>query len=58
MAQSGYARQRIALLEGGVELYELKAEYKTKASKSLRRGGKAKSGLHAKTYILIAGKYL
>ena len=51
MAQSGYARQRIALLEGGVELYELKAEFKTDASRSLRRGGKAKSGLHAKTYI-------
>jgi len=51
MAQSGYARQRIALLEGGVELYELKARYKTDASRSLRRGEKAKSGLHAKTYI-------
>ena len=51
MAQSGYARQRLNLLKGGIELYELKAEEKTRASRSLRRGGKAKSGLHAKTYI-------
>ncbi len=51
MAQSGYARHRIELLKGGVELYELKTDTKTKASRSLRRGAKAKSGLHAKTYI-------
>lgn len=51
MAQSGYSRRRIDLLRGGVELYELKALFKTKASRSLRRGAKAKSGLHAKTYI-------
>jgi putative cardiolipin synthase len=51
MAQSGYARHRIDLLKGGVELYELKADAKTKASRSLRRGEKAKSGLHAKTHI-------
>jgi len=51
MAQSGYVNHRIDLLDGGVELYELKTEYKTKASKSLRRSAKAKSGLHAKTYI-------
>lgn len=51
MAQSGYSRRRYELLEGGVELYELKTDVKTKVSKSLRRGEKAKSGLHAKTYI-------
>ncbi len=51
MAQSGYARHRIELLKGGVELYELKADSKSKASRSLRRGAKAKSGLHAKTFI-------
>ena len=51
MAQSGYSRHRRRLLEGGVEIYELKADSKTKASRSLRRSGKAKSGLHAKTYI-------
>jgi len=51
MAQSGYARHRIELLKGGVEIYELKTETKTKASRSLRRSAKAKSGLHAKTYI-------
>ena len=51
MAQSGYSRQRIDLLKGGVEIYELKAEAKTKASRSLRRSARAKSGLHAKTYI-------
>jgi putative cardiolipin synthase len=51
MAQSGYARHRIELLKGGVELYELKADTKSKASRSLRRSAKAKSGLHAKTYI-------
>jgi len=51
LAQSGYARQRMNLLRGGIELYELKAEAKTIASRSLRRSHKAKSGLHAKTYI-------
>lgn len=51
MAQSGYSRRRYDMLEGGIELYELKTDLKTKISKSLRRGEKAKSGLHAKTYI-------
>jgi putative cardiolipin synthase len=51
MAQSGYARHRIELLEGGVEIYELKTRYKIKASRALRRGAKAKIGLHGKTYI-------
>jgi len=51
MAQSGYSRRRYDMLEGGIELYELKTDLKTKVSKSLRRGEKAKSGLHAKTYI-------
>ncbi|MCW8935827.1 MAG: phospholipase D family protein [Gammaproteobacteria bacterium] len=51
MAQSGYSRRRYDMLEGGVELYELKTDTKTKVSKSLRRGEKAKSGLHAKTYV-------
>jgi len=51
IAQSGYSRRRYELLEGGVELYELKTRFKTKLSKSLRRGDKAKSALHAKTYI-------
>jgi len=51
MAQSGYARQRIELLKGGVELYELKPKQKSKASRSLRRSAEAKSALHAKTYI-------
>jgi len=50
MAQSGYARQRIELLKGGIELYELKADTKTKASRSLRHSANAKSGLHAKIY--------
>jgi len=51
MAQSGYSRRRYDMLQGGVELLELKTDLKTKVSKSLRRGEKAKSGLHAKTYI-------
>lgn len=51
MAQSGYSRRRDDLLRGGVELYEFKADVKSKTSKSLRRGDKAKSGLHAKVYI-------
>lgn len=51
MAQSGYARHRIELLKGGVELYELKPRAKSKASRSLRRSAEAKSALHAKTYI-------
>ncbi len=55
IAQSGYSRSRIKLLAGGVELYELKADSRTKASKSLRRGRKAKSGLHAKVYVFDVG---
>lgn len=51
MAQSGYARQRYNLLKGGIELYELKPKAKSKASRSLSRSAKAKSALHAKTYI-------
>ncbi|MCK4709365.1 MAG: phospholipase D family protein [Gammaproteobacteria bacterium] len=51
MAQSGYARHRIELLKGGVELYELKARAKSKASRSLRRSAESKSALHTKTYI-------
>ncbi|KGJ97411.1 phospholipase D family protein [Colwellia psychrerythraea] len=51
MAQSGYARQRYELLQGGVELYELKPRAKSKASRSLSRSAEAKSALHAKTYI-------
>lgn len=51
MAQSGYSRRRYDLLVAGVELYELKTSFKSQASKSLRRGEKAKSALHAKTYI-------
>jgi len=51
MAQSGYSRRRYDLLEGGVKLYELKTKTHHKVSKSLRRGEKAKSALHAKTYI-------
>ncbi len=51
MAQSGYARHRVALLKGGIELYELRADRKTEASRSLRHSAKEKSGLHSKTYI-------
>jgi len=51
MAQSGYARHRIELLKGGVELYELKPKAKSKASRSLSRSADAKSALHAKIYI-------
>ena len=51
MAQSGYARHRLELLKAGVELYELKAEAKSKVSHSLKQSAKAKSALHAKTYI-------
>jgi len=51
LAQSGYSRRRIELLKGGVEIYELKTEIKSKASRSLRLKDTAKSGLHAKTYI-------
>jgi putative cardiolipin synthase len=51
MAQSGYSRKRIDLLEGGVELYELKPKGKSKASHSLRQSGEAMSALHAKTYV-------
>jgi len=56
MAQSGYSRWRYKLLIGGVKLYELKTEIKIKTSKSLRRGEKAKSGLHAKTYVFDDNK--
>ena len=44
-------RHRIELLKGGVELYEKRAEVKSKASRSLRHSAEARSALHAKTYI-------
>ncbi|MCK5881137.1 MAG: phospholipase D family protein, partial [Sinobacterium sp.] len=51
LAQSGYARHRINLLKGGVEIFELKTDAKTQASRSLKQSGKAKSALHSKIYI-------
>ena len=51
MAQSGYSRRRYDLLEGGVELYELKPKIEKKLKRKRRRSDKAKSGLHVKTYI-------
>jgi putative cardiolipin synthase len=51
MAQSGYARHRVELLKGGVELFELKTDAKTEASRALTQSEKAISGLHAKIYI-------
>lgn len=51
MAQSGYSRRRYDLLEGGVELYELKTKIEKKLKRKRRRSDKAKSGLHVKTYI-------
>jgi len=52
LAQSGYSRHREALLRGGVEIYELRTDVAKHASYALRRGGKSKSGLHGKTYVL------
>ena len=52
LPQSGYAKYRYEMLSMGIELYELKATAKSKASKSLKYSNKAKSGLHAKIYIL------
>jgi putative cardiolipin synthase len=51
MAQTGYARHRIEMLKGGIELYELKPSAKTGEGRSLRQSSEAKSALHAKTYI-------
>ena len=51
MAQSGYARHRLALLKAGVELYELKAEAKTEVSHLLKQSAKTRNALHAKIYI-------
>ena len=48
MAQSGYSRQRYELLEGGVELYELKSNQR---EATLKTTEKANIVLHAKTYI-------
>jgi cardiolipin synthase C len=49
---AGYAKARVALLQGGVELYELKPT----ADRSERRvkdiASSSKSGLHAKTYAV------
>ena len=50
-AQAGYSRRRYDMLKGGVELFELKPDDKTKTSKSSGSNKKVKIGLHTKTYI-------
>ena len=52
LAQSGYAKYRHEMLSNGVALFEQKATAKSEASKSLKYSEKAKSGLHAKIYII------
>lgn len=53
LVHSGYAKYRRALLEAGVELFELKAQY---SPPDLRRdaglGGSSGSSLHAKTFAI------
>jgi putative cardiolipin synthase len=51
MAQSGYARHRVELLKGGVEIYEVKNDVKTKDEKKLKKSRNSNSSLHAKIYI-------
>jgi len=51
MAQSGYARHRVELLKGGVEIYEVKNNAKTKSEKTLKKSSDSNSSLHAKIYI-------
>ncbi len=51
MAQSGYAKRRLELLKGGIEIYELKSNAKSKYNMALKMSGKSKKALHAKVYI-------
>ncbi len=47
---AGYARWRRALLEGGVELYELKRNGDPRDKRAAGFGGSSSSSLHAKTF--------
>jgi cardiolipin synthase C len=50
--QSGYAKHRRALLQAGVELYELKPEASTIRQRAAETGRHSSAGLHAKTYAV------
>jgi len=52
MAQSGYARQRIELLKGGVEIYELKDKTKKKPSRSIASKCKGKERIACQNLYL------
>lgn len=53
VVHSGYARYRKALLQAGVELYELKAQPSDRtAARRVRRLGSSATSLHAKTFAV------
>jgi putative cardiolipin synthase len=47
---AGYAKRRKALLEGGIELYELKRSDVPKTADDKNTGASSSGGLHAKTF--------
>jgi len=48
----GYARYRKPLLEGGVELYEIRADAQETAARNPRRPGSSRVSLHAKLMVI------
>jgi cardiolipin synthase C len=51
-AHAGYMKARVALLQAGVQLYELKPTAGTIQRHAYQIGSSAKAGLHAKTYAV------
>ena len=49
---AGYAKRRPALLQGGVQLFELKPDASSIMRRAHEVGSSAKAGLHAKTYAV------
>ncbi len=49
---SGYVKRRVALLQAGVQLFELKPEATAIRDRSKDIGSGSKAGLHAKTYAV------
>ncbi len=52
VVHSGYARRRVELLQGGVELFELRSNQVTGKRPALGRLGSSGSSLHAKTFAV------
>jgi len=51
-AHGGYAKTRVALLQTGVELHELRADSRELAERTTVTGGHSRAGLHTKALVI------